>query len=276
MCKNTIDLRQLLLPIGLLLACIGCTDLSQESDPVWSLVWQDEFEGGAGQLLDVDKWGYDIGSGQNGWGNAQLEYDTDRPENVSQDGNGNLVITARREEYQGRDYTSARILTKGLFEHTYGKFEARIKLPIGQGIWPAFWLLGANIDQVSWPQCGELDIMEYRGQNPSHNHGSLHGPGNFGGGAISNHYWLEDGDFSEDFHVFGLEWGSDYINWLVDDSLFHAVTPADLNGEWVFNHPFFIILNVAVGGNFVGPPDNSTTFPQSMLVDWVRVYEDIQ
>jgi beta-glucanase (GH16 family) len=205
-----------------------------------------------------------------------LEYDTNRPENVSLDGNGNLNIVARQENYMGREYTSARINTRGLFEPTYGKFEARIKLPIGQGIWPAFWILGANIDQVSWPQCGELDIMEYQGQNPSINHGSLHGPGNYGGSALSSHYWLQDDEFSNDFHIFALEWGKDYINWMLDDSLYHSVTPADLTGEWVFNHSFFIILNIAVGGNFVGPPDANTIFPQSMLVDWVRVYEDIQ
>ena len=131
--------------------------------PEYGIIWQDEFEGPAGQLPDPAKWVFDVGTD---WGNLQLEFDTDRAENVSLDGGGNLAIVARREDFGGQEYTSGRIKTKGLFEQTYGRFEARIKLPVGQGIWPAFWMLGADIDDVHWPQCGEIDIMEYLGQEP--------------------------------------------------------------------------------------------------------------
>ena len=237
------------------------------------LVWEDDFDGDAGQSPDSGKWGFDIGTGSNGWGNAQLEYDTNRPENVSMDGDGHLAIVARKETYGASAYTSARIKTQGRFEQARGRFEARIKLPVGQGIWPAFWLLGNDITSVGWPACGEIDIMEYRGQYPNLVAGSLHGPGYSGGSPISSTYRLPDGAFNDDFHVFAIEWESDRITWFVDDVAYHEAGTEDLGGNpWVFNHPFFIILNVAVGGYYVGNPDQSTVFPQTMLVDWVRVY----
>ncbi len=235
----------------------------------WQLVWADEFEGPAGQLPDSTKWNFDIGTG---WGNAQLEFDTDRPENASVDGNGNLAITARRESFAGSAFTSARITTKGLLDQAYGRFEARIKMPWGPGIWPAFWLLGSNIDEVGWPQCGEIDIMEYRGQEPNLIHGSVHGPGYSGGAAVTKSYGFPNARFDTDFYVFAVEWGEDYIYYFVNDVLYLAITPEDVPGEWVYDHPFHIILNVAVGGNYVGFPTSQTPFPQTMLVDWVRVY----
>ena len=155
----------------------------------WQLVWEDEFEGPAGQSPDDSKWKFDIGTD---WGNAQLEYDTDRPENASLDGEGNLAITARRESFGGQPFTSARMTTQGLFNQAYGRFEARIKMPWGPGIWPAFWLLGSNIDQVGWPQCGEIDIMEYRGQEPNIIHGTVHGPGYSGGGGHYQKFWFSE------------------------------------------------------------------------------------
>lgn len=248
----------------------SCTSTNEPQAFEWQLVWQDEFEGQAGQLPDSTKWDYDIGTD---WGNAQLEYDTDRPENVSLDGKGNLVITARRESYLGSAFTSVRIKTQGLFEQTYGRFEARILMPYGPGIWPAFWLLGANIESVGWPACGEIDIMEYRGQQPSIVHGTVHGPGYSASAAITKSYGLERDRFDNDFHVFAVEWGSDYIHFYVDDTFYQEITPGDLTGDWVFDHPFFIILNVAVGGNYVGWPLSTTPFPQTMLVDYVRVYK---
>jgi len=248
----------------------GCSD----RDDAWEyvLIWEDEFEGPAGQLPDPTKWRFDIGTG---WGNNQLEYDTDRPENVSLDGNGNLAITALEEEYLTCDYTSGRIKTQDLFEHTRGRFEASIRLPAGQGLWPAFWLLGADIDRIGWPECGEIDIMEYRGQYPSIAQGALHGPGYSGGSAIWKQFVLADGRFDEGFHLFGIEWERDRITWYIDNNRYFSVTQAEVTarGDWVFDHNFFIILNVAVGGNFVGPPDETTVFPQTMLVDWVRVYK---
>jgi beta-glucanase (GH16 family) len=174
----------------------------------------------------------------------------------------------------GSAFTSARIKTQGLFEQTYGRFEASIRLPWGPGIWPAFWLLGGNIEEVGWPQCGEIDIMEYRGQEPTTVHGSVHGPGYSGGLAVTERFDLKQDRFDNDFHLFAVEWGNGYMNFYVDDKFYQKIEPDDLDGEWVFDHPFFIILNVAVGGNYVGFPIPSTPFPQTMLVDYVRVYQE--
>jgi beta-glucanase (GH16 family) len=246
-------------------------------DRNYQLVWEDNFAGPAGTSPDASKWTYDIGigPGNDGWGNQELQYYTDRPENVALDGAGNLAITARSESYGGRGFTSARLNTKGLFTQTYGRFEARIKMPWGPGIWPAFWMLGANIDEVSWPRCGEIDIMEYRGQEPNLIHGSLHGPGYSGGAAITKGYGFTNDRFDVDFHVFAVEWGEDYIDYYVDDALYQRIRPEDLPGDWVYNQPFFIILNVAVGGNYVGFPTPETPFPQTMLVDYVKVYKEM-
>jgi beta-glucanase (GH16 family) len=249
----------------------ACSNSSGPEEPAWQIVWQDEFNGPAGQQPDSTRWGYDIGTD---WGNAQLEYDTDRPQNASLDGNGNLAITALEESYLGRNYTSARINTRDLFEPTLGRIEARMQLPWGQGIWPAFWLLGANFDSVGWPMCGEIDIMEYRGQEPITIHGSVHGPGYSGGAAVTNQYDLVGGRFDTEFHVFAVEWRAQEIKWFVDNNLYHTVTPSNVSGAWVFEHPSYIILNLAVGGNYVGPPNTSTTFPQTLLIDWVRVYRE--
>jgi beta-glucanase (GH16 family) len=249
----------------------SCEDTSGPEQRNWQIVWQDEFDGPAGQSPDSTRWDYDIGTD---WGNAQLEYDTDRPENVSLDGEGNLAITARRESYMGSAFTSARIKTQALFEQSYGRFEANIKMPWGPGIWPAFWLLGGNIEEVGWPQCGEIDIMEYRGQQPTTVHGSVHGPGYSGGQAVTERFDLTQDRFDKDFHLFAVEWGNGYLDFYVDDQYYQRIEPDDLDGEWVFDHPFFIILNVAVGGNYVGFPTSSTPFPQTMLVDYVRVYQE--
>ena len=247
--------------------------LQRESDPdsaAWSLVWQDEFEGPAGQLPDATRWTHDVGTG---WGNAQLEWDSDRALNSSLDGLGHLAITARRENLQGCAYSSARLVSRGRFEPTYGRIEARLRTPVGQGMWPAFWLLGANIQQVPWPGCGEVDIMEMQGQQPDLNLGSLHGPGYSGGGSYTQYYRLPGAGFHQDFHIFGVDWSANHIVWSIDRVPYASATPADLSGVWVFDHPFYLILNLAVGGSFVGNPDECTVFPQSLLVDWVRVYE---
>ncbi|MBD3336964.1 MAG: family 16 glycosylhydrolase [Candidatus Eisenbacteria bacterium] len=248
----------------------GCGSSSTEPEEA-TLIWQDEFNGPAGQPPDPAKWNFDIGTD---WGNAQLEYDTDRPENVSLDGQGNLAITAREEQYEGSSYTSGRINTRGKFALARGRFEARLQLPVGQGLWPAFWLLGDNFGVVGWPECGEIDIMEYRGQEPNVVHGSLHGPAYSGAGAVTGRFILPGDGFDAGFHTFAVEWKEGAIAWFVDGQVYQRRTPADLppGGRWVFDHPFFILLNVAVGGSFVGAPDSSTQFPQTMLVDWVRVY----
>ena len=258
-------LRALSALLGLLCSTGSCT--SPTGLGPYELVWEDDFNAAAGTLPNPEHWGFDIGTD---WGNAQLEWTTDRPENVAHDGNGHLVITARQESYNGRDYTSARITTAGKREFTYGRFEARIKLPVGQGIWPAFWLLGADIATVGWPRTGEIDIMEFRGQEPTINHGSLHGPGYSGGSAITRKI-TSAVPLNEDFHIYKVEWDPGEIRWYLDDKIYHLVRRGDQRGDWVFNHDFYIILNIAVGGGFVGPVGPGTTFPQQMLVDWVRV-----
>ncbi len=242
----------------------------------WQLVWSDEFSGVAGVSPDVKKWKYDIGTGNNGWGNAELEYYTNRTSNVSLDGKGNLAITAKSEMYSGSAFTSARIKTLGFFEQTYGRIEARIKTPWGPGVWPAFWLLGSNAETDGWPQCGEIDIMELRGQKPNIVSSTVHGPGYSGSASITKSFAFENARFDVDFHVFAVEWGVDYIDFFVDSTLYQRITPDDVTGKWVFDHPFHIILNVAVGGNYLGFPTSQTPFPQSMFVDYVKVYTEVK
>lgn len=250
---------------------LGCTvDEKQKVITKTRLVMQEEFD--VNGAPNPELWNYDIGTGSNGWGNNESQYYTNRPENIIVE-DGMLKITARRELFLGSSFTSARITSKGKYEKKYGRIEARIKMPLGRGLWPAFWMLGANIDQVSWPQCGEIDIMEYLGSSPTSIFGTVHGPGYFGGNSISKFYSLKNSRFDTEFHVFGIEWGENYINFYVDDALYHRVTPQDVPGEWVFNQPFYMILNIAVGGNLPGPPNDQTAFPQTMLVDYIRVYE---
>jgi beta-glucanase (GH16 family) len=255
----------------------------QSSVPVpptqWTLTWSDEFDGPRGSMPDPSKWVPETGVGNNGWGNNELEYYTARPQNVHvQD--GNLVVTAIKETYTGtdgltRNYTSARLKTAGLFTQTYGRFEARIKIPYGQGMWPAFWMLGNDIGSNGWPMCGEIDIMENVGSEPSTVHGSMHGPGYSGGNPLTAALTLPAGQrFADDFHLFAVEWETNVVRFYVDGNLYETRIPSDLPAgtRWVFDHPFFILLNVAVGGNWPGDPDPTTVFPQTMLVDYVRVY----
>lgn len=237
------------------------------------LVWSDEFEGDSGIAPDTEKWAYDLGTGQNGWGNNELQTYTQNPQNVSLDGKGNLLIRALKDN-AGR-FTSARIKTQGLFKQQYGRIEARIKTPTGSGMWPAFWMLGSNIDSVGWPQCGEIDIMEQKGKFSNITYGSIHGPGYSGGQAITTPYALQNSRFDLDFNVYAVEWNAGKIDFFVNDYLYRRITPDDVTGAWVFNQPFFIILNIAVGGNFVGPPNEFTPFPGTMSVDYVRVYSEL-
>lgn len=234
------------------------------------IVLQDEFDVNGAPNPSI--WNYNIGTGSNGWGNNELQYYSDRPQNIKVE-DGMLKITAVKESFMGSAYTSARILTKGKFDNKYGRYEARIKVPLGKGLWPAFWLLGSNSDTVIWPQCGEIDIMEYLGSNPTSIFGTVHGPGYSGANAISKNFVLTNNRFDNDFHIFGIEWGENFVNYYVDDVLYNQITPKDVKGEWVFNQPFYIILNMAVGGNFPGSPNSETVFPQTMMVDYVRVYK---
>lgn len=249
----------------------ACTHTLPTAAPEWTLLWSDEFDGDAGTAPNPQNWGYDQGTD---WGNAQLEYDTSRTQNVVLDGAGHLNIIARKEAFIGRQYTSGRITTKGHFAQKEGRIEARIQLPRGQGIWPAFWMLGADFPGVTWPNCGEIDIMENRGQLMQVVTGTLHGPGYSGGNGLSGSYTLRSGSFDDGFHIFAIEWTATQITWLVDGQAYQRYTVDSVppNSRWVFDHPFFVLLNVAVGGNYVGSPNASTTFPQTMAVDYVRAY----
>lgn len=278
-----IALKKITLLSIIAISFIGCDSHDgQKVDSKYStLVWSDDFSGVAGTLPDASKWAYDIGTGANGWGNKELEYYTNRPENISLDGDGNLVITAIKESFQGSSYTSARIKTKGILEQKYGRFEARLQTPYGQGLWPAFWMLGSNDDTVTWPLCGEIDIMEIRGQKPSITNASLHGPGYYGSNPITDSYTLINNRFDTSFHIFAVEWDENKIDFFVDGYLYQRVNKSDVDNKvvygvtrkWVYDHPFYLILNVAVGGNFLGDPNASTSFPQKMIIDYVRVYQ---
>lgn len=242
------------------------------------LVWSDEFNGPDGSPPDPAKW-HVIQKGS-GFGNNELQYYTKRAVNVHQE-KGSLVITARKERYKGHDgftrnYTSARLETAGLFAQKFGRMEARIKLPGGQGIWPAFWMLGSDNRQVGWPACGEIDIMEKVGFEPSTVHGTLHAEGYSGAHAWGAAYTLPgEAKFTDDYHLYAVEWDENVIRFYVDDALFAVRTPGTTpqGGKWPFNHPYFLLLNLAVGGYWPGNPDATTAFPASMLVDYVRVYQ---
>ncbi len=235
----------------------------------WRLVWHDEFDGAA---INTANWTYDLGGG--GWGNGEMENYTSRPENVRVE-NGLLVIEARAETNAkgGTDYTSARMKTQGLRESQYGRVEARLQVPAGAGLWPAFWMLGANIKQVSWPDCGEIDIMEYIGKEPDLILGTMHGPGY--SGALGLTKWnRQQYDIADDFHTYAIEWDKDQISWFYDGSKYSTYTRADVGArKWVFDQPFFIILNLAVGGTLAGLVSPKTVFPAQYLVDYVRVYQ---
>jgi beta-glucanase (GH16 family) len=247
------------------------------ANPAWTLVWSDEFNGPNGSPVDASKWVAETGGG--GWGNDELESYTSRPQNVYQQ-DGNLVVKVLQEKYTGadglaRDYTSARLKTLGKVSQAYGRFEARIKIPRGQGIWPAFWMLGDDIGSAGWPTSGEIDIMENIGKEPALVHGTIHGPGYSGAAGIGSPYALADKKpFADDFHIYAVEWEPDAIRFYVDKDLYATRSPSDLpkGTKWVYDHPFFMLLNVAVGGGWPGNPDATSTYPQTMLVDYVRVY----
>jgi beta-glucanase (GH16 family) len=254
------------------------TDAAPDVNPLagWTLSWSDEFNTPAGTKPNPVYWGYDIGGG--GWGVSQLQVYTNAAANAATDGQGNLAIVAIKDA-QG-NFTSARLKTQGKFEQAYGRFEMRAKISTGNGMWPAFWMLGNNFGATPWPDCGEIDIMEVRGTAPYTNLGSLHGPGYSGMHPLTGHYSLPDGGpaLSDDYHVYAIEWETNVVRFYVDDNLYETRTPADIpadagaSAHWVYDHPFFILINLAVGGRFPGPPDG-TTFPQTMLVDYVRVYK---
>jgi len=249
-----------------------------DADPYanWVLSWSDEFNAVAGTKPDPTYWSYDLGGG--GWGLGQLQTYTNAAANAATDGTGNLAIVAIMDA-QG-NFTSARLKTEGKFDQAYGRFETRAKVVTGNGMWPAFWTLGNDFGSAGWPQCGEIDIMEVRGTQPYGSNAALHGPGYSGNSDLKGRYALPDSGpkISDDFHTYAIEWEPGVVRFYVDNNLFQTHTPADIpvdagpNAKWVYDHPFFILLNVAVGGSYAGPP-TGTVFPQTMLVDYVRVYK---
>ncbi|WP_328777112.1 family 16 glycosylhydrolase [Streptomyces goshikiensis] len=245
--------------------------------PAAAITFSDEFDGPAGSAVDGAKWQIETGDNVN---NHERQYYTAGNRNAALDGQGHLVITARRENpanyacWYGRcEYTSARLNTAGKFTTQYGHVEARMKVPRGQGMWPAFWMLGNDIGQVGWPASGEIDVMENVGFEPGTVHGTLHGPGYSGSGGIGAGYSLPGGQaFADAFHTFAVDWSPNKVTWSVDGTVYQTRTPADLGGRaWAFNKPFFLILNLAVGGYWPGDPDGSTPFPRQLVVDHVRV-----
>lgn len=273
-----ISWRSVKFVLGCGVTAMGMGAHAAPGDAFWLPTLVDHFDGPAGALPDASVWKIETGGG--GWGNNELQTYTTSPDNVSLDGQGNLAITAREGWTQGTDgiwrqYTSARITTQGNFSQTYGRFEANIRLPVGQGLWPAFWMLGDDIAWEGWPQSGEIDILENIGSEPNVVHGTIHGPGYSGGDGIGGSYYNPGGNwFNDTFHIFAVEWSPNHIEWFVDGNSYQTFTPETLGGrEWVFNNDFFMILNVAVGGGFPGSPNGSTSFPQQMLVDYVAVYE---
>lgn len=242
-----------------------------------TLVADWSFTGPAGALPSVSGWHAVEGGG--GWGNHELEYYTARAANASLDGQGNLALTARRERYGAngvtRDFTSARLQTLGSFSTSYGRVEARIKLPAGRGLWPAFWLLGSDIGSVGWPGSGEIDVMENLGQDPFTFFGSLHGPTSTGAPWGMTAAKRSANSLADSFHVYGITWSPGRIDFTFDGSVYATRTPSSLNPgqRWVFDgKPFYLLLNLAVGGSWPGSPAATTPFPASMLIDWVRVY----
>lgn len=229
----------------------------------WNLLWSDEFNSGS---INASAWTFDTGGG--GWGNNELEYYTNRPENARIE-NGNLLIIGRQESYNGSAYTSARLKTQGLRSFTYGKIEASIKLPVGQGLWPAFWLLGENISTVGWPRCGEIDIMEHINADPNI-YGTMHWDNN-GHVSYGGHIAV---DSSNAYHLYSIVWNPLAIQWFLDGNKYWEGNISDnINSTEEFHLPFFIILNMAIGGSWPGNPDGTTHFPDTMYVDYVRVYQ---
>lgn len=277
------------LAAALALACSGgapvtVTPTSNVPVATWTLVWSDEFDGADGAAVDASKWSHDLGDGCSagncGWGNNEKEVYTNAAENVSLDGQGHLRIVARQAPagltcyYGACRYTSGKITTRGKMTAAPGRVEARLKLPAGRGLWPAFWMLGSGFPSVAWPACGELDIMENKGSAPTATSSAIHGPGYSGNTPFARVSELANGGTTSDFHTYAVEWDAESARFSVDGATQYAVSRSELQqyGNSILGQPYFVILNLAVGGNFDGDPPSDAIFPATMLVDWVRVY----
>lgn len=263
---------KLILLVLLLTMMTGCAPKAAEITPPpgYQLVWHDEFDG---KSINLQNWTYDIGGW--GWGNGEAQYYTDRKENARVE-KGMLIIEALQEKYEDSYYTSARLKTQGLQNFQYGRIEARLKVPEGKGLWPAFWMLGSSFNGSNWPDCGEIDIMEYIGKEPDLIMGTAHGPGY--SGALGLGQWnRQTFNIADDFHTYAIDWKEGQIDWYFDGELYFTLTLADVGDrEWVFDQPFFIILNLAIGGHLPGPIGLDVKFPKQYLVDYVRVFQEIE
>lgn len=278
--------RLLSLILVIVVLATGCREAGQSAAPPlpistpiptpaaardgWALVWNDEFDGDAINRTD---WTFDLGGG--GWGNGEAQVYTDLPANAHVQA-GLLVIEARKEanDQGGFQFTSARLKTQGLKTFQYGRIEARLKVPAGAGLWPAVWMLGANFAAVGWPDCGEIDIMEFIGRDPNVVMGTLHGPGYSGALGLTGRS-LQNSAVSDGFHTYAVEWSHDQISWFFDDVEYHTLTRSDVGKDrWVFDQPFFLILNLAVGGTLGGFVSPETAFPSAVYIDYVRVYQE--
>ena len=247
---------------GIITILFIVTNTDFQAQMAWNLVWSEEF---SGTTLNEEVWNYEIGFGNAGWGNNELQYYRSGESNLIV-ADGKASIIAKQENFGSAEYTSARVQTKGKYDVQYGRIEARIKVPMGQGLWPAFWMLGSNIDAVGWPECGEIDILEHV-NNETEVHGTIHWDNNghqYQGGSISTD--------PTQYHNYAIEWDADQLRWYLDGILYYTrnIGAAQYSE---FHEPFFFILNVAVGGNWPGSPDNTTVFPAVMEVDFIRVYE---
>lgn len=244
---------------------------SPESYAGYKLVWADEFNGNS---LDLNSWTYEVGRGEWGWGNNELQYYHEGEKNAVV-ADGKLTIIAKEESAGDANYTSARIITRGKREFQFGRVDIRARLPRGQGLWPALWMLGANIGSVGWPACGEIDIMELVGQKPNEVFGTAHWGTSVPSTFNSKKYRLTQGEFNDSFYVFSIVWEQNKIEWYVNDVKYHTITPVNTGSIYPFNNPYFFIFNIAVGGNLPGSPDATTRFPQTMEVDYIRVFQPL-
>jgi beta-glucanase (GH16 family) len=234
-------------------------------------VWAQEFDGPAGDAPDPSVWLAELGGG--GWGDDQLQSYTPPPANAYLTGSGQLAIVARDEPDVLGGISSARLTTRGLVSFRYGHIAARIKVPSGAGVWPAFWMLGTDIDVVGWPACGEIDVMEHAGSDPSAVHGTVHGTGYAGVGHGIGHRFDTGSPLSDDFHTYSVDWVPGFISWHLDGNEYFRATAADVPGPWPFDQSFFLVINLAIGGSWPGNEPDASTLPAEMLIDWIRVVD---
>ena len=245
---------------------------------VGELAWSEDFDGPVGSPPAASTWTAELGAG--GWGCDQRQWYTDSAANASITADGHLTVVGRQDgivnesgDIVAGSITSARLMSKDKVTVTYGRIAARIRVPAGLGMWPAFWMLGSDIDEVGWPGCGEIDVMEYVGSDPTRVHGTVHGPGYAGLEHGIGKAYDTGTDLASGFHVYAVDWTANQITWLIDDTVYSQLTPAEVPGPWPFTHPFFLVINLAIGGAWPGNDTDNPALPAHMLIDWIHVYE---